>query len=105
LVKLNPLPEYMGRLSKVARGKHRWIGIRGEITINSRDELTTIFSEILENCEWKLYDFKSLDQNCLFIIKTNLKDYTKTLNLINSHVSFETLTSSGKIKLIRERIF
>ena len=95
----------MGRVSKVARGKHRWIGVRGDKTYESREELIIIMSDILEQCEWKLYDVKFIDKICFFIIKTQLEDYEKTLNSINSHDSFETLTSSGKINLIRERIF
>ncbi|MFL2957284.1 MAG: hypothetical protein ACJZ4Z_00630 [Candidatus Thalassarchaeaceae archaeon] len=95
----------MGRISKAARGKHRWIGVRGDMIYKSRGELKQIISNILENCEWKLYDIKFIDSICFFIIKAQLEDYEKILNLINSHDSFETLTSSGKINLIRERIF
>ncbi|MBD51113.1 MAG: hypothetical protein CMB08_04245 [Euryarchaeota archaeon] len=95
----------MGRVSKVARGKHRWIGVRGDKRYESRGELMDIISDILEQCEWRLYDVRFIDQMCFFIIKTQLQDYEKSLNLINSHNSFETLTSSGKINRIRERIF
>tara|TARA_B100001113_G_scaffold56951_1_gene42623 strand:- start:20607 stop:20894 length:288 start_codon:yes stop_codon:yes gene_type:complete len=95
----------MGRVSKVARGKHRWIGVRGDKRYKSREELMNTISDILEQCEWKLYDVKYIDQICFFIIRTQLQDYEKSLNLINSHDSFETLTSSGKINQIRERIF
>ena len=95
----------MGRVSKVARGKHRWIGVKGDNEYKSREELTDIISDILEQCEWKLYDVKFIDNICFFIIKIQLEDYEKSLNLINSQHSFETLTSSGKINRIRERIF
>jgi hypothetical protein len=95
----------MGRVSKVARGKHRWIGVRGDKTYKSREELMAIISDILEHCEWKLYDVKFIDQISVFIIKIQLQDYKKSLNLINSNNSFETLTSSGKINRIRERLF
>ena len=95
----------MGRVSKAARGKHRWIGVRGDMIFKSREELKQIISTILENCEWKLYDIKFIDSKCFFIIKVQLENYEKILNLINLHDSFETLTSSGKINLIRERIF
>ncbi|RJU84063.1 MAG: hypothetical protein DWB93_02135 [Candidatus Poseidoniales archaeon] len=95
----------MARVSKVARGKHRWIGIRGDDKYKSREELIDIISDILEQCEWKLYDVKFIDEICLFIIKTQLEDYKNSLKIINSHDSFETLTSSGKINRIRERIF
>ena len=95
----------MGRVSKVARGKHRWIGVKGDNGYKSREELVDIISDILEQCEWKLYDVKFTDCMCFFIVKTQLEDYQKSLNLINSHHSFETLTSSGKINRIRERIF
>jgi hypothetical protein len=95
----------MGRVSKAARGKHRWIGVRGDMIYKSREELKQIVSQILENCEWKLYDIKFIDSKCVFIIKVQLENYEKILNLVNLHDSFETLTSSGKINLIRERIF
>ncbi len=95
----------MGRVSKAARGKHRWIGVRGDMIYRSREELKQIVFKILENCEWKLYDVKFTDRKCFFIIKVQLENYEKILNLINSDDSFETLTSSGKINLIRERIF
>jgi hypothetical protein len=95
----------MGRISKAARGKHRWIGIRSNVVYKSREDLKIVISNILGHRKWALYDFKCIDELCFFIIKARLEDYETTLNLINSDIFFKTLTSSGKINLVRERIF
>ena len=95
----------MARLSKAARGKFRWIGVKADLNFNSRNELINIISEIMGHNGWKLYDIRNLDESCFFILRIKLEDYSNSLESLNSYEKFQTLTSSGKIKLIRERIF
>ncbi|MFQ3343817.1 MAG: hypothetical protein ACKVI6_05380 [Candidatus Poseidoniales archaeon] len=94
----------MVRLSKAKRGKHRWIGISLNSEINSRKDLEIILNELLENSTWRLFDFAPFSGSFRFIIKVDLKYYKYYLEILNSHDLFETLTSSGKINLVRERL-
>jgi hypothetical protein len=93
----------MVRLSKAARGKHRWVGVEVRPSIKNRKELEVILSKILEAEEWRLYDFHSSNDSNYFIIKISLEHYKSSLISLNSYDYFETLTSSGKIKLVRAR--
>ena len=95
----------MARLSKAARGKFRWIGVKADLNFNSRHELKNIIFEIMGHNEWKLYDIRNLNELCYFILRVKLEHYYNSLESLGSYDKFQTLTSSGKIKLIRERIF
>lgn len=94
----------MPKVNKSARGKHRWIGFRLDIRYNSRDKCEILFSKILDNMSWRLFDFKIIDGVCNGILKVPLKSYDDAKNIINGQDKFETITSSGKIKLVRERM-
>jgi len=92
------------KVNKSARGKHRWIGFQLDIRYNSRDKCELFFSKILDNISWRLFDFKIIDGACNGIIKIPLESYTDAKNIINEQDKSETITSSGKIKLVRERM-
>ena len=82
------------KLTKALRGKRRWIGcqISG---FSNRIEL----EEYLMNYPVKLYDFE--EGKCIFMVR--LEDYESIKEgLSNSRI--KTLTSSGKIRLVRERM-
>ncbi|DAC62867.1 TPA: hypothetical protein HA324_01130 [Candidatus Thalassarchaeaceae archaeon] len=94
----------MAKLNKAARGKHRWIGFltfKGEM---SRADCEIILSEILPSVKWKLFDFKKIEGVYTGIIKVPLESYEVSIQLINEDQLLETLTSSGKINLVRQRL-
>jgi len=82
------------KLTKALRGKRRWIGCEVE-SFQSRSEL----SKYASNYPLKLYDFE--EGKCIFMVR--LEDYEPIKEgLSNSRI--KTVTSSGKIRLVRERM-
>tara|TARA_B110000003_G_scaffold124903_1_gene127139 strand:+ start:109 stop:402 length:294 start_codon:yes stop_codon:yes gene_type:complete len=94
----------MANVNKAARGKHRWIGFHTSEHEFSRAKCEDILSSILPNINWRLFDLKVVNGVCKGILKVPLEEYDFTLISINNEDSLETLTSSGKIKLVRERL-
>ncbi len=94
----------MARLTKAKRGKHRWIGLSIDSNLQSRKKFEVILDDLLINSIWKLYDFITLNEVTYSIIKIDLNSYKKSIEILNSHELIETITSSGKIKLVRERM-
>ncbi len=94
----------MPKVNKSARGKHRWIGFHLDIQYNTRDNCEDFFSKILDNIPWRLFDFKVVDGVPNGILKISLESYMDAKNIINQQNESNTITSSGKIKLVRERM-
>ena len=82
------------KLTKAVRGKRRWIGCETK-GFESRSEL----AEYSSNFPVKLYDFE--DGKCIFMV--NLNDYESVKTSIQD-TRITTVTSSGKIRLVRERM-
>ena len=93
----------MPRPNKAARGKHRWIAIQVNKSIQ-RDSLKKLLGESLDGLEWKLFDSKKQSERTYAIIKIKLSDYQQSIARLNKISGFETITSSGKIRLVRERV-
>jgi len=93
----------MPKPKKSARGKHRWIGFTIEKSY-SRTEMERLLEIRLNGSEWRLFDVVGSKGNTHAILKTPLEEYPKTLSQINNFKDMETLTSSGKIRLVRERL-
>ena len=93
----------MPRQKKAARGKHRWIAIQVNKSIQ-RDSLKKLLGESLDGIEWKLLDSENRSKRTFAIIKINLSDYQQALAILNKISGFQTITSSGKIRLVRERV-
>ena len=93
----------MPKPKKAARGKHRWIGFRIENT-PSRGDLENLLKTHLEGSDWRLFDIKEIGENTLAILKTPLKKLKPTVDQINSSKDMVTITSSGKIRLVRKRL-
>ena len=93
----------MPRAKKAARGKHRWIAIKVNKS-TQRDSLKKLLGEKLEGLEWKLFDSEKQSKRTLSIIKITLSDYRQALTKLNEIPGIETIASSGKIRLIRERV-
>ena len=93
----------MERTNKSSRGKHRWILVKflGEYT---RDSLNQLISSYIDNKSCKLYDLHHLNKYSYVIIKVKLIQYKVIINKINSFENSSTISSSGKIRLIRERM-
>ena len=82
------------KLTKALRGKRRWIGCEVG-SFEYRSEL----SEYVSEYPLKLYDFE--DGKCIFMVR--LEDYESIKEkLSNSRI--KSVTSSGKIRLVRERM-
>ena len=94
----------MARQSKASRGKFRWLGLRinhGEL---SRGSTTKIIAENLPDIDFKLFDSISSELDTLAIIRLKLeyKDYAR--EKLASNPMINTLTTSGKIRLVRQRL-
>jgi hypothetical protein len=93
----------MPKLKKAARGKHRWVAFRVE-KILTRVQLKQFLMLCLEGYEWRLFDVLEAAEATLAILKIQLGDYQQVLSLINNSEDMVTLTSSGKIRLARQRL-
>ena len=93
----------MPRAKKAARGKHRWIAIKVNKS-TQRDSLNKLLGEKLEGLEWKLFDSEKQSKRTLSIIKITISDYRQALTKLNEIPGIETIASSGKIRLVRERV-
>lgn len=93
----------MPKGKKAARGKHRWIAIQVNKSIQ-RDSMKKLLGEKLEGLEWKLFDSEKKANRTFSVIKITLSDYRQALTKLNETSGFETITSSGKIRLVRERV-
>ena len=93
----------MPRAKKAARGKHRWIAIKVNKS-TQRDSLKKLLGKKLDGPEWKLFDSEKQSKRTLSIIKITLSDYRQALTKLNEIPGIETIASSGKIRLVRERV-
>ena len=93
----------MPKPKKAARGKHRWIAIQVNKSIQ-RDSFNKLMRESLEGLEWQLFDMEKQSKRTFAILKITLSDYQEALATLNEISGFETITSSGKIRLVRERV-
>ena len=82
------------KLTKALRGKRRWIGCVAE-GFSDRSEL----EEFLSSMQVKLYDFE--EGKCVLMVR--LEDYVEVKDLL-SEGRIRSVTSSGKIRLVRERM-
>ena len=82
------------RLSKALRGKRRWIGCHCP-GFSKRSELLDFFSEL----PVRLFDFDN--EKCILQVK--LEDFESVRDTLSSG-RVVSMTSSGKIKLVRERM-
>ena len=82
------------KLTKALRGKRRWIGCKCD-GFDSRSELENFLSEH----PVKIYDFE--EGKCILVVR--LDDYDSIRKLLGTG-RVVSLTSSGKIRLVRERM-
>ena len=90
---------------KAARGKRRWIGVRISSGAASRESCKEFLGQLLEGLHWKLYDhYSELDGSVGAIVKVPLVDCETATSRMNSDECCCTITRSGKIRLVRERL-
>ena len=111
------------KLSKAKRPKRRWIGFSFPSSIGSRNELESHFRKLLpETIHFRLYDthffgsevvtnfceLQSIKEDIgLAIVCVHLVDYDLVRHSLSEHTGEETLnslSSSGKIRLVRQRL-
>ena len=90
----------MPTLRKAARGKRRWAGL--EIDTENIDEDTLLEKLASDSMRPKLA-WTSEDRRFL-IIEVRLENHRELINLIDSMNHAESITSSGKIRLVKSRI-
>ncbi|MED5257677.1 MAG: hypothetical protein VX717_03145 [Candidatus Thermoplasmatota archaeon] len=94
----------MARQSKASRGKFRWLGLRinkGEL---SRNSATAIIQQILAEINFRMFDCLDVASHTLVIIRVNLKDIDLARERFGLNTEIESLTTSGKIRLVRDRM-
>ena len=90
----------MSRVNKSARGKRRWVGVEFESGATSNRQLIRSLSENLDTVEiaWISDDEKTL------ILGVKLQEYQELKRNIGEAAGVRTLTSSGKIRLVKSRL-
>ena len=94
----------MAKVSKANRGKNRWIGLHIDQIPISRPILEDNIGKIMGNINWKLFDVIDNEMHTLAILRTPLEDSLEAKEKINSSDGISTLTTSGKIRLVRQRL-
>ncbi|MBL6732613.1 MAG: hypothetical protein ISP82_06670 [Candidatus Poseidoniaceae archaeon] len=103
------------RLTKALRGKRRWFGIKVGSQYTTRkqlsDQLNSLASDLKLSKQIRLMDFQlSSEGECsLAIIEVKLLDYDLLREKIDNDESIDTfgvqsVTASGKIRLVRDRL-
>ncbi len=93
----------MASPSKAARGKHRWIGAIVDRPIN-RESCQELISVILGMENFQLFDCYSDGFSTKVIIKVPLGYYFSAREILNNAPGIEPVSSSGKIRLVREKL-
>jgi len=111
-----------GKVSKAKRPKRRWVGIALPPSIQSSEDLTSVLqASPFSEYRIKLYDChpgeaeeahaarsfqKRLDDVGFAIICVLLSQYEEVRNVLESGDGHDliSITSSGKIRLVRERL-
>jgi hypothetical protein len=89
--------------NKAARGKHRWVGIIVDLP-GSDTELMKLLTGVIGENNWQVLDARTTNEKFTAIVKIPLAEYSEGLNSFNVVDGFSTITSSGKIRLVRLRI-
>ena len=94
----------MARQSKASRGKFRWLGLRINQRHLSRNSAIAIIQQILADINFRMFDCLGVDSNTLVIIRVNLKDIDLAREKFGIGSEIESLTTSRKITLVRDRM-
>ena len=94
----------MAKVSKAKRGKNRWIGLYVDQKPVTRTILEDNLGKIMGDINWKLFDLIDDEMHTLAILRTSLEDSSEAKKKINSINGISTITTSGKIRLVRQRL-
>ena len=94
----------MANISKAKRGKNRWIGLHINQKPISRTILEGNLGNIMGDINWKLFDLIDDEIHTLAVLRVPLEDSLEAKKKINSIDGISTLTTSGKIRLVRQRL-
>ena len=94
----------MAKVSKAKRGKNRWIGLCIDQKSVTRTILEDNLGKILGGINWKLFDLIDGEMHTLAILRISLEDSLEAKKKINSIDGISTVTTSGKIRLVRQRL-
>lgn len=89
--------------SKAKRPKRRWVGIHVKDEMK-RAQLHSILEEIFPSNSLKLYDLQIIDGKLCAIVRINLSEVSDFLMKCGLDPRLQTITTSGKIRLVRERL-
>ena len=90
----------MPNLRKAARGKRRWVGI--EIDLGNIDE-SGLFEQLTPESGKPRLAWTSND-GCFLILEVRLENHRKLIDSIECIDYAKSITSSGKIRLVKARI-
>jgi len=95
----------MPKTKKAARGKHRWIGLELSASLSkiklAQKKIESLFS--MPNV--KLYDFINKNERMSCIVKIKLENYPFIRKILEKgDEDVISITSSGKIRLVRLRL-
>ena len=93
----------MGGPSKAKRPKRRWVGIRTFEELD-RVDFESLIDQIMPSSSAKLYDLKIVENKNLAIVRINLNEYRIFISKCKADNRLETVTTSGKIRLVRDRL-
>jgi hypothetical protein len=88
------------RLTKALRAKRRWVGLSIS-GLDSRAEVEEHLKRIAPTDEWRLMDFVK-EQAILRILLKHDRDWRQVLS--DPEAPIHSVTMSGKIRLVRERL-
>ena len=74
---------------------------KGEL---SRDSASKIIEQNLPDINFRLFDCLSFQSGTLVIIRVTLQNKEIARRKLNLNTEIETVTTSGKIRLVRERM-
>ena len=91
----------MPNLRKAARGKRRWVGVE----IDTKNTNGNILLEQLTAEAGRPRIAWTSDDGCYVILEVRLENHKKLIDSIRNVNHAESITSSGKIRLVKSRIF
>ena len=91
----------MPTLRKAARGKRRWVGVKID---RERIDEDTLLEELTPDAGKPRIAWTS-DDGCYVILEVRLENHKKLVDSIKNLNYAKSITSSGKIRLVKSRIF
>jgi hypothetical protein len=90
----------MAKLRKAARGKRRWVGVKID---TEKIDQGALLEQLASDAGRPRLAWTSDDKQ-LLILEVRLENYRKLIDSIGNVDYAESITSSGKIRLVKARI-